>query len=211
MNDFVALFAVLLAVWLLYRLASLTAKRILLMRSLSSLKKSCGATVRYLRNPFASFFKKSDTPDVAVEILDTVYLIRIISDGGLGRRFHFASKNFTVAFTSFMFVGAATHRRVAGARAYRSDPLRLFRRVRIYPDIKTPPEYELSQKKIVKSLIFNPAPGNVSYVTESKTSIKVAFTGDEIYGQKVFTATTFASYADREAHKNDEFKYFNYK
>ncbi|MBQ8720425.1 MAG: hypothetical protein IJY65_05270 [Clostridia bacterium] len=211
MNDFVALLLIVLAVFCLYKLVMLTVKRILLIRSLSSLKASCEATVRYLRNPFASFFKKSEIPDVAVEIRDTVYLIRIISDGGVGRRFHFASKNFTVAFTNFMFVGAPVSRRVVGARAYRSEPLRLFKRVRIYPDMKVPTEYELSGKKIALALIFNPAPGNVSYVTENKTSIKVAFTGDEIYGQRVFTASTFAAFADREAHKTDEFKYFNYK
>ena len=209
MNDFVALLLILLSAFFVYKLISLTSKRIFLVRSLASLKTSCEATVKYLRNPFASYFKISNTPDVAVEIRDTVYLIRLISDGGTGRRFHFASKNFTVAFTNFMFVGVPTVRRVTGARAYRSEPLKLFKRVRIYPDIEIPDEYKNSDKKVVLTLLFNPAPGNVSYVTESKTSIKVAFTGDEIYGQRVFTASTFAAYADREAHKEENYHFYS--
>lgn len=209
MNDFLALLLILLAVFCIYKLTALTVKRVLLIRSLSSLKTSCKATVKYLRNPFASYFKISKIPDVAVEIRDTVYLLRIISDGGVGRRFHFASKNFTVAFTNFMFVGVPTVRRVTGARAYRSEPLKLFKRVRIYPDIEIPKEYENSGKSITLALVFNPAPGNVSYVTESKTSIKVAFTGDEIYGQRVFTASTFAAFADREAHKEENYHFYS--
>lgn len=209
MNDFLALLLILLAVFCIYKLTALTVKRILLIRSLSSLKTSCKATVKYLRNPFTSYFKISKIPDVAVEIRDTVYLLRIISDGGVGRRFHFASKNFTVAFTNFMFVGVPTVRRVTGARAYRSEPLKLFKRVRIYPDIEIPKEYENSGKSITLALVFNPAPGNVSYVTESKTSIKVAFTGDEIYGQRVFTASTFAAFADREAHKEENYHFYS--
>ena len=209
MNDFLALLLILLAVFCIYKLTALTVKRVLLIRSLSSLKTSCKAKIRYLRNPFASYFKISKIPDVAVEIRDTVYLLRIISDGGVGRRFHFASKNFTVAFTNFMFVGVPTVRRVTGARAYRSEPLKLFKRVRIYPDIEIPKEYENSGKSITLALVFNPAPGNVSYVTESKTSIRVAFTGDEIYGQRVFTASTFAAFADREAHKEENYHFYS--
>ena len=41
----------------------------------------------------------------------------------------------------------------------------------------------------------------MSYVTEGKTSIKVAFTGDEVYGRKIFTASTFEIFVDREARR----------
>ena len=46
-------------------------------------------------------------------------------------------------------------------------------------------------------LIFTPAPNEVTYVTETKTRIKSAFDGDLMYGQMIFTSTTFVSYADR--------------
>ena len=58
----------------------------------------------------------------------------------------------------------------------------------------------LSVEKGVKTVpvwIFNPAPGEVSLVTEEKTSIKLAFTGDTVYGEQIFTASTFAAYAER--------------
>jgi len=52
------------------------------------------------------------------------------------------------------------------------------------------------------------APGELSYVSKEKTSVKIAFTDDEVYGMKVFTSSTFASYADRMSRINDEFMYF---
>ena len=36
---------------------------------------------------------------------------------------------------------------------------------------------------------------------EEKTSIKVAFTGDEIFGRRIFTTSTFEIFVDREARR----------
>ena len=73
--------------------------------------------------------------------------------------------------------------------------------VKILPKLQIPEEYvirdEFDERKVVPVLLFNPAPCEVSYVSEAKTSIKVAFTGDEFYGMQIFTASTFVSYADR--------------
>jgi hypothetical protein len=52
-------------------------------------------------------------------------------------------------------------------------------------------------KNIVSVLILNPSPSVLSYVSDEKTSIKIAFTGDEMYGIKVFTGSTFLRYIDR--------------
>ena len=66
--------------------------------------------------------------------------------------------------------------------------------MRILKKMKTEP----SSKREMKILLFSPAPCEVSYVTEEKTSIKLAFTGDTLYSFKIFTPSTFATYAERE-------------
>ena len=56
-------------------------------------------------------------------------------------------------------------------------------------------------KPIIKAVILSPTPLELTYVTSARTSIKLAFSGDEINGVKFFTARNFATYAERE-HRN---------
>ena len=76
------------------------------------------------------------------------------------------------------------------------------RRAGILPKLQIPDEYikisPSDEREIIPVLIFNPAPGEVSYVTEEKSSIKIAFSGDEFRGEKIFTPTTFVIWADRK-------------
>ena len=60
---------------------------------------------------------------------------------------------------------------------------------------------EFEKTQIREALILNPAPCEVSYVTEKKTSIRVAFTGDKVYGTEIFTATTFVNHIERESRR----------
>ena len=80
----------------------------------------------------------------------------------------------------------------------------------VLPNFPTPENLadESYGKNVEKILLFTPAPNEVSYVTEEKTTIKLAFTGDEFYGMKIFTTSSFIAYADRETRKNDELMYF---
>ena len=71
--------------------------------------------------------------------------------------------------------------------------------MRILPKLRIPDEYELSRKKIVPVLIFNPAPHDVTYVTPEKNKVVAAFTGDTVYTEKIYTASTFVTFADRYA------------
>ena len=52
--------------------------------------------------------------------------------------------------------------------------------------------------RVVPALIFSPAPGEVSFVTEERTSIMTAFTGDAVYGTRIFTPDTFVRYVERQ-------------
>ena len=45
---------------------------------------------------------------------------------------------------------------------------------------------------------------NVTYVTEEKTSISGAFTGDKVLGTVIFTSSTFPKYAEREYRRESE-------
>lgn len=207
MNEFYAFLLFLIAAFLLYKMIKNTVSRIRLAAGLKSLKKSCNATVKYHAFPLISFFKWQSRPEISVEIRDTVYLIRTIGAGGMSKSFHFASERFTATFTRFFLMLSPRHAR---GRTAKISGTNIFVKVRVLPELEIPEEFlRDSRKKIVPVLIFNPAPGSLTYVTEQKTSIKLAFTGDELYGQKIFTATTFAAYADREAHKDINYHFYS--
>ena len=69
------------------------------------------------------------------------------------------------------------------------------------PDLILPEEYasyeKSDNKKIVRALVFNPTPKEVSYVNEERTAIKAAFSQDDVYGYKIFTASTLVEYVER--------------
>ena len=80
------------------------------------------------------------------------------------------------------------------------------RKLIIVPKLEIPEEYKNAEelgKKIVPILVFNPAPSNLTYVSDEKTSIKLAFTGDEFRGIKIFTGTSAANFLEREARFSD--------
>ena len=203
---------ILFVVLLVYtcRLVMWISKRVLLISKLKSLKKECGATVKFLRLPFLPTSLMSEAPDATVEINDTVYLIKFYSGGSM-KYVHFASPKYSVRFAKMKagrFVVNTKWR--SGAFSAVSNAFNVGAKVFIMPDFPIPENIKAEGygKKIEKVLIFNPAPFEVSYVSEEKTTIKLAFTGDEFYGVKIFTASSFAAYADRETRKNDAMMYF---
>ena len=52
-------------------------------------------------------------------------------------------------------------------------------------------------------LLFNPAPHAVSVVLPEKTGIKVALTGDEVFGMKIYTGSSFVECVKRQARWDD--------
>ncbi|MBO7303792.1 MAG: hypothetical protein J6V09_01025 [Clostridia bacterium] len=203
MTNILELFLIIAAAVLIYKLVFYVIKRCVAIRKILTLKGTCGAAVSFLRFPFTSFFRLSETPDAVVETDDSVYLVRFIDTPSGGKHLHFASESFFVTYTSTHWsLGGLLHmRRRYRAVAAGSHSTSAAQRVRILPQLKIPEVHsrkkEIYAKKLVPVLLFNPAPKELSYVTKEKTSIKVAFTGDEVYGQKVFTATTFAIHVDR--------------
>ena len=210
--EILNLLIVILICVLIYRGVYAISKRCFLLSRIKPLKAECGARVRFLRSPFASFFRLSKKPDIAIEVGRTVYLIRLINGINGYRLLHFASKNYYVTYKKFNLYpgGRAKKGGHFGIKALTpAGTTTSSRRVHILPDMIIPQKYagrnEYDSQSIVPVLVFNPAPCEVSYVTEERNAIKVAFTGDEFNGYKIFTASTLAIHIDRAARQEKEY------
>lgn len=204
MTKILEFLLILFVCYLLYFLGYYLYKRSYAIRKISSLKAISDAKIEKIRSPLASYFKLSDKPDITVEIGNRIYLIRFLNGKNSRRFMHFASKEYFVTYSKMRFsIGNFVNLRGRRATVARAPGFLTTgsHSVKILPKLTISDKYlsasDIYGKKLVPVLILNPAPNEISYVTETKTSIKVAFTGDEIYGQKIFTATSFVTYAER--------------
>jgi hypothetical protein len=209
MTDIINLILAIVATMYVCRFLAWLFRRVSLVVKLEGLKKLCGAKIIYQRFPFLPTAMASEKADVIVEILDTVYLIRLYSGGGSTKFVHFASPKYSVRYSRlrtgrFVINGRIRSRFITFA----DSAFNVGTRVIILPDFPIPSDDRCYGKRVERVILFNPAPTEVSFVTEEKTSIRTAFAGDEMYGVKVFTASSFISHADRETRKNDEMTYF---
>ena len=208
MGEIVLFVVIVIALIFIYRILRSTVKRVFLVKKLRELKRTEGVTVKYNALPFLSLLKLAANPEITVETKGTVFLIRLFGASSKHRRVHFASPEFTVTIKGKRSAGAL---RVTGGRGRRAvikvsnDYTKSKNgRVRILPKLKVPEKYALSAKRIVPVLIFNPAPHDVTYVTPEKNRVLAAFTGDTVYDQQIFTASTFVTFADRYAREENE-------
>ena len=197
-------------------------KRTRLILSLLSLKKECGARVEFLRFPYRPMRFISDKPDVRVTVGKRVYNIRLYSAGSAMKAVHFASENYSVVYSRLAVAVRKSTPYVWSGRA----PLFLIgaktgQKVRYIPSLKEEKRCQETDdyfcdgnlfgdegecKQVVENLLlFNPAPSEVSLVTPDKTKIDLAFTGDMLYRERIFTGSTFVRYADRMS-REDEIK-----
>ena len=197
MGEFINLLLFILSCYLVYLVAFHIVKRLSAAARVSELKKMHGARVVFHRSCLLSFFKLSSSPDLTVELGDTVYLIRFINGGGSLRFVHFASSEYLVRYAK-MRISVAGLLRFGSRRGADITQTTQNRRTLILPKLNIPSEYATDRRALVPVLIFSPAPNEVSYVTETKNSIRVAFSGDPVYGARIFTASTFLTIADRE-------------
>ena len=167
-----------------YRLLHDVLKRLSLVRKLKRLEGKIGAKVKILKNPLASLFRISKTPEIAVETEDKVFLMRLISAGGFFKFMHFVNEKYTVSF--------CRSRVFTGGDSVLGELTTYARKVRIFPDYDA--SYDSGDKTVVNVYMFNPTPMAVTYVSEEKTSMGVAMIGAELYGYKVFTGTSFVEH-----------------
>ena len=201
MQDFFKLLLTIFAIYLIYTALFYITKRIRAVSKLCELKKMCHAKINFVRSPFSSLFILSKKPDIIIEIDDDVYLIRFINGKGSLRFLHFASPEFFVTYSkTHISLGSILR---LGARGKSANSQSTSRQsVRILPSLEIPENFARQaargEKRLAPVLIFSPAPNEITFVSESKTSIKPAFEGDDMYGQKIFTPSTFVTYTDRK-------------
>ena len=193
-------------VFVVFGILSKLYKRINLVFRMKRLAGLDGVEIKRLTNPIKSLFSLSKSPDYIVKIYDNVYLVRTYNGGNISKVVHFASERFTVRFSRLNPVTYSAPR--SRGRIFSVRGFSLGGRVIVLPNLSSPPE--LLGREYTEVIVFNPAPGEVSYVVEEKTSIKVAFTGDKIYGRKIFTASTFEIFVDREARRIKDERLGNY-
>lgn len=207
MIDIINIILVALVAFILIRFCVWMYKRITLILKLTSLAKQHSGELKFLRFPFLPNSISSEKPDVSVKILDTVYLIRLYSGGGKNSHVHFASDKFSVRYMKMASRMVSSGRWRTLVVMHTTQAHTVGARVFVMPPMKTPDEFK-NHENVEKIMIFNPAPNAVSYVTPEKTTIKLAFTGDEMHDMKIFTASSFVAYADRQTRKDDDMMYF---
>lgn len=159
--------------------------------------------LKFTRNFFASLFKISHAPDLTAEIGDKIYLMRYYNGRGGRFQVHFADEEYSVRFQILLIrsLFSTGGRLLSGHSNVAESTTTARRRVIIVPKLEIPEEYrdaEAYGQKIVPIIIFNPTPSSLTYVSDQRNTIKLAFTGDEFRGIKIFTGSSAANFLERE-------------
>ena len=170
-------------------------RRIALAIGLRSFGKIDGARVK-LHSPLALLSRGvSKRPLISVTVDGATYDVHLFNGVGRTRVVHIASPKFAVVFTR---LGGITPRRVsktltARPRAVVVMPSGVARaKTRVIPEPKR-------ESGHIPVLLFCPEPSELTYVTDERTSIKVAFTGEQVGRWLIFTKSTLIRHVDRRA------------
>lgn len=182
---------IVIAVVIAFKIFLFTKRRISLLVSVLKLRKIDTVSVQ-ITNFWALLSKRvTKQPFARIKVRDKIYTVRLFNGKGHSHAAHMVNESFASVFLKTG--GAVKIRTLARHVIAAKEASRVyFPRTVFLP--KT--ENETSDATI---LLFSPAPRELTYVTEERTSIKAAFTGDEIFGFKVFTKTTFANFVDRDS------------
>lgn len=211
----------LILIYLIYRIycfIRLVVKRCIAVKQLKKLGNEKNVKIKFTRSVFSTLFGMSSLPDVCAEVGDKIYLMRFYNGRGKKTQAHFANEEYSVIYSIMLFQAVFSLR--ARTRINSMSQVRnvsTFRRkVKIVPKLEIPAEYRNAEeygKSVIPVLVFNPTPSEVTYVSDEKTSIKLAFTGDEFRGIKIFTGSTVVNFLEREGRyldvRDDDFSRFN--
>ena len=206
MVDIINFALLITAIVFIVRFAIWSRKRIVMILKLRRLVNKHNGEMKFLRSPFLPTHLNTEKPDIYVKILNTVYLIRLYSGRSKHYMVHFASERFSVRYMKMALrMLASTRRRGTGiAYAESGKAFTVHSKVFVAKPMVIPDELNDESCHSEMILLFNPAPHAVSYVSNEQTDIKVALTGDEIYGMKIHTGSSFVEYADARVR---EYKY----
>jgi hypothetical protein len=205
MVDIINLLLLIIGCVLVVKLIKYLRKRIVLIFRLIRLTKEYDGKLKFTRFPLLPTCTNTQKPDAYVKILDTVYLIRLYSGGGKHFMIHFASEKFSVRYIKMALRMLASTRRRGTGIAYVESGKAFTARAKVFisKPMEAPENLVGDAKRVEKILLFNPAPHGVSYVSSTRTNIKLALTGDELYGMKIFTGSSFVAYAAKQSQKDD--------
>lgn len=187
-TEFILLFIFL---WLAVSLIAFSVKRIRLLSMVMRLKKINGVSVEITSLPAFIAPRPTKAPAARITIRDKTYSVRIFNGRGALYAAHIANEKYAAVFLKS---AGARKVRFFGRRNVAITQMKstvYFAKTVIMPD--RPKSCD------IPVMIFNPAPRELTYVTPEKNSIRVAFTGDTVNGEMVFTAGTFARYIDRDS------------
>ena len=150
---------------------------------------------KFTRSPVLAFLKISRAPDLTAEIGDKIYAIRLYNGAGKRHSVHFASREYSARFRADGLSVMSDVGRAIMSKGRQDTSVGKSGRVIIIPALV----YSDGEKEIIPITVFNPAPSDVTYVSEERNSIKRAFSGDEIYGTTVFSSRGVCDFLERKA------------
>ena len=168
-----------------------TKRRLSLLISVLKLKKIDTVSVQITNFPALLSKRVTRKPFAKIKVGDKSYAVRLFNGKGHSHAAHIVNSSFASVFLKTG--GAVKVRTLARHTIAAKEAARVyFPRTVFLPDTSSDEEEH-------EILLFSPSPRELTYVTAERTSIKAAFTGDEIFGFKVFTKTTFANFIDRDS------------
>lgn len=194
MTELIELFLILAAcitvtIWLVFFI-----RRLSLLLSLRGIRRTEGVYVKFKLLPLAFLPFTAKKPIATVRVREKLFDIYLYHGGGRWRYVHIANDRYSVVYTK---LGGMTPKGISNSTATNKRVLVNMptgvgsAKVRLLPEgnggIGTP------------LLVFSPAPAELTYVSEERTSIKVAFTGERIGKWQIFTKETLINYLDRES------------
>ena len=185
---------ILIAVYFTARISIFLTKRIKLIISVLRLGQIPGVTVEISYLPAFLLPRITARAAARVTVRGKVYSVRIYNGRGNLFSVHFANEKYS---SVFLKTAGAVKARVFGRRVARVQVIDEGTSVYFPKTVIIPKRIDDSFDEAV--MIFNPAPKELTYVSNEKTSIKVAFTGDTVLGERIFTKTSFANFIDRDS------------
>ena len=198
MTDILRFALLVLSVYFATRVIYLSLKRIGAIKKLSALRKAKGVRISISPSLWLTDLRISKKPDATVEIGDRVYLIRFFSGRSSLSFVHFASEKFSVVYSKMrLSLGSILSRSARNKGALSQGAIETSRqKVYTIPALIVPEKFKNSN--VYEVIMFSPEPAEITFVSKSKSSIKVAYTGDEVYGRLIFTPESFVIFADRQ-------------
>ena len=182
---------IVILVSLIYKISFFITKRMSLVFKIMRLKKE--KTAEILDFNLAAFFSHRPSKKAAIRLSvnSKIYAVRLFDGKNYRHSAHIANETYA---TVFLKTGGATKARrfVVGVKTVTESARVYFPKTVFLPDLS-------EDNADAEILIFSPAPRDLTFVSAERTSIKAAFTGDVVYGMKIFTASTFENFIDRDS------------